>query len=404
MLSRIVIVGASLAGLRAAETLRTEGFDGEVVFIGAEAHLPYDRPPLSKRVLSGQLDEDRIQLRHPEEYDEIALELRLGVRATRLDVSQGAVHLDDGDVVPYDGVILATGATPRRLAHQPELDGLFELRTLDDCRRLRTAITASPERVVVVGAGFIGAEVAATTRKQGVDVTILEALPAPLVRGLGPQMGAVCAALHHDHGVDLRVSTGVDGIQGTDHVEAVHLSTGERLAADVVVVGIGVAPAIGWLEDSGLEIRDGVVCDATLAAAPGVYAAGDIARWPNQLFGEEMRVEHWTNAAEQGAAAARNLLAWGAGGDGTPYSPVPFFWSDQYDSRIQFLGRASGQDEVVVAHGSVEDRKFVALYGHAGRLRGAFGLNAPKDLMPYRKLLERSVSWEEAVGEAGARS
>ncbi len=403
-LRHVVIVGASLAGLRAAETLRTDGFDGQVTLVGAEPHLPYDRPPLSKKLLSGDLPPERIQLRKPEEYHDLGLDLRLGTRATSLDPDARRVRLDDGDELTFDGLIVATGASPRWPAAWPRLAGMTALRTLDDCLALQALLRAGPQRVVVIGAGFIGAEVAATARTMGLEVTILEALPVPLSRGLGPRMGAAVSALHRDHGVDLRTGTGVEAIDAdaSGHVARVRLHDGSAVDADVVVVGIGVAPETGWLDGSGLELRDGVVCDATLAAVgvPGVYAAGDLARWPNVLTGEELRIEHWTNAAEQGAMAARNLLAWSAGGPGTPYAPVPFFWSDQYTTKIQFLGRAGEDDEVAVVHGSVEERRFVALYGRDGRLRGALGLGMPKQLMPFRRLLAEQVGWEEALAFA----
>ena len=401
MLQHVVVVGGSLAGLRAVETFRTEGYDGQLTLIGDEPHLPYDRPPLSKKVLAGDWEPDRIHLRKEHEYGDLGLDVRLGVRATALDTDRRVVVLADGESVPYEGVVLATGAAPRRLPGQPDLDGVFVLRTLDDSLALRAALDAGPRRVVVVGAGFIGAEVAATARVRGLEVTLIEALPLPLVRGLGPALGAAIADLHRAHGVDVRLGVGVDAIEGVDRVERVRLSDGSVVEADVVVVGIGVAPVTGWLESSGLELRDGVVCDATLCAGPpGVYAAGDLARWANLLFGEEMRVEHWTNAAEQGAAAARNLLATAAGGSGEPYAPVPFFWSDQYDARIQFVGRASGDDTVEVVHGSIADGRFVALYGRDGRFRGAFGLNQPKLVMPYRRLLANAASWDDALAHA----
>jgi NADPH-dependent 2,4-dienoyl-CoA reductase/sulfur reductase-like enzyme len=401
MLSHVVVVGASLAGLRAVETLRAEDFDGRITLVGAEGHLPYDRPPLSKKLLAGALDVERIHLRKEHEYTDLDLQLQLGVRAIALDPVERRITLDDGGAVTYDGLVIATGAAPRTLTGQPELDGLFVLRTLDDSLRLRAAFDARPRRVVVIGAGFIGAEVAATARGLGLDVTLVEALPAPLVRGLGLQMGMACAELHRAHGVDLRLGAGVAGFDGAGRVEQVRLTDGTTLDADVVVVGIGVAPVTGWLETSGLELRDGVVCDATLAAGPpGVYAAGDLVRWPNELFGEEMRLEHWTNAAEQGAAAARNLLATAAGSEPVPYAPVPFFWSDQYDARIQFLGRASDSDDVEVVHGTVGDGAFVALYGSAGRLHGVLGVSLPKLTMPYRKLLANAATWEDALAHA----
>ena len=403
MLSSVVVVGASLAGLRAAETLRAEGYDGPLTLIGAERHLPYDRPPLSKKLLAGELDVERTYLRRETEYADLGLELRLGVRATGLDVSSRVLALDDGTSVTYDGLVIATGAAPRVLPGQPELDGLFVLRTLDDSLALREAFAASPRRVVVIGAGFIGAEVAATARAHGLAVTMVEALAAPLERALGPALGTVFAALHRDHGVDVRLGVGVHEIAGGRRVERVRLTDGIDLEADVVVVGIGVAPVTDWLVGSGLEVRDGVVADAGLACGPpGVFVAGDVARWHHGLLGEEVRLEHWTNAAEQGAAAARNLLVTGAGGDATPYQAVPFFWSDQYDARIQCLGRPGPTDEVVVVHGSLAERRFVALFGRHGRLRGVVGISLPKLVMPYRKLLGEAVSWEDALARARA--
>jgi len=414
----VVVVGASLAGLRAVETLRTEGFDGPVTLVGAEDHLPYDRPPLSKKVLAGEWEPDRIALRRDGGLDALGLDARLGVRAVRLDPAERTVQLSDGDALAYDALVIATGSEVRRLPGQPELDGLHMLRTLDDSLALRAALTTGSPRVVVVGAGFIGSEVASTAHGLGCAVTVVEALPVPLVRALGTEMGAACAALHRDNGVAVRLGVGVEGFDGRDRVEGVRLTDGTVVAADVVVVGVGVAPATGWLEGSGLELRDGVVCDASLAAGPpGVYAAGDVCRWPNELFGEEMRVEHWTNAAEQGAHAARAILAAAAGERPAPYAPVPFFWSDQYGLKLQFLGRAGPDDEVRVVHGTADgstdggspgepagERGFVALYGRAGRLRGVLGLARPKLVMGYLKLLAAGITWDDALAHAAAAS
>ena len=259
--------------------------------------------------MSGEWGTERVALRKADELGKVAVDLRLGVRAERLDLVERHVHLSDGESVAYDGLVIATGSEVRRLPGQPDMAGLFTLRTLDDCLALRSAVTDGTPRVVVIGAGFIGSEVAATARGLGCEVTIVEVLPVPLARALGEEMGAALAELHRDHGVQLRLGVGVEAFEGAGRVERLRLTDGTELDADVVVVGVGVAPATGWLADSGLELRDGVVCDATLAAGPpGVYAAGDVCRWPNELFGEEMRVEHWTNAAEQGALAARNLL------------------------------------------------------------------------------------------------
>ena len=404
-MDRVVVVGASLAGLRAAETLRSEGFAGEVVVVGAEQHRPYDRPPLSKKVLAGEWEPDRIHLRQPESFDELDVEWRLGVAATGLDPEDGVLHLSDGTDVSFDGCIIATGAACRRLPEQGRHAHVHELRTLDDAMRLRAELVVGDRHVVVIGAGFIGLEVAATAKQLGNRVTVLEGAPAPLIRGLGAEMGAAIGAMHADRGVDLRCDVQVDRL----HEEGVLLADGELIGADVVVVGIGVVPATAWLDDSGLELRDGVVCDETLNARgvdgeprPGVYAAGDVLRWPNRLFGEEMRVEHWTNAAEQGAAAARNLLAVSRGEEPEEYAPVPFFWSDQFDIRIQFLGSSSPDDEVAVAAGSVTDGRFLALYRTGDHLHGALGVNAPRWVMKMRGSLAAGASWADALAVAAS--
>jgi NADPH-dependent 2,4-dienoyl-CoA reductase/sulfur reductase-like enzyme len=395
-LQTIAIVGMSLAGLRAAETLRREGFDGRIVAIGDEPHLPYDRPPLSKEFLAGKSEARDIALRK-DGVDELALDWRLGRRAKGVDVAARAVELDDGSAVAFDGLIIATGSTPRRLPGHPDLDGVFTLRTLDDAEALRARLDARP-KVVVVGAGFIGAEVAATCRARDLDVTILESLPHPMVRGLGPALGDVIAAVHRDHGVDLRTSTHVKGIDGDGRVERIRLGDGTTLAADLVVVGIGVVPATRWLEGSGLRVDDGLVCDATGLAGPGIVGAGDVVRWPNPLFdGEMMRLEHWTNATEQGVHAAKRLLA---GDAGEPFAPVPFVWSDQYDRKIQAVGRVAGDARVHIAHGTLDDRQFVALFERAGRIIGALGFNRPRNVMQYRKLIAERASWDDALALA----
>lgn len=406
-IDHMVVVGASLAGLRACETLRTDGFTGRITLVGAEDEMPYDRPPLSKKLLAGEWDGDRIRLRKPEAFDELNLDLRLGVRATALDPERRILGLADGTEVSYDGLVIATGAAPRRLPGQPVLDGICELRTLADALDLRSRFVEPSTRVTVIGAGFIGLEVAATARHAGCVVTVLEGAPSPLVRGLGVELGAAVASVHARHDVDLRCGVQVSAIEGADgRVSGVRLSDGTLIGSDVVVVGVGVSPATEWLVGSGLELGDGVVCDDTLwTGAPGVYAAGDCARWHNHVFDPHddavMRVEHWTNAAEQGAAAARNLLAVAAGGTPTPYESVPFFWSDQFESRIQFVGRAHGGDDVHVFAGSI-DGSFAALYGWEGRLRGVLGVSMPKMVMPFRTLIASKASWSEALEKATA--
>jgi NADPH-dependent 2,4-dienoyl-CoA reductase/sulfur reductase-like enzyme len=401
-MDRIVVVGASLAGLWACESLRAAAYAGAITLVGAESHQPYDRPPLSKALLKGDWEPERIQLRKPDELNNLGLDLRLGVAAVALDASNRSVTLASGETLAADGVIVATGSVPRPLPNQPELDGVTMLRTLDDSLALRRRLEARP-RVVVIGAGFIGLEVAATAAQSGCAVTVLEGASAPMNRGLGAEMGEVVARVHARHGVVVRCDVEVAGIEGADgRTSGVRLGDRELVPADVVVVGIGVSPATDWVASSGLEVRDGIVCTDCLRAAPGIYAAGDCARWVNNLFGEageEMRVEHWSNAAEQGQAAARNLLAELAGEPSTPYAPVPFFWSDQFDSRIQYVGRAHGNDEVRVVAGDL-DGSFMALYGHGGRLRGVLGVNMPKPVMRLRKLIGERASWQEALERA----
>ena len=389
----VTIVGASLAGLNAAEALRREGFDGPVTLIGAEARLPYDRPPLSKQVLAGEWEPERVELTDAEELAEDGVEARLGAAAQSLDLGARELTLEGGESVGFDGLVVATGARCRTLRGTESLAGVHVLRSLDDCLALRADFEASPQRVVVVGAGFIGAEVAATARGRGLEVTMVEALPYPLSRVLGDEMGKVCAEVHRDHGVDLRTGVGVERISGAERVQQVELSDGSAVDADVVVVGIGVIPNTEWLEGSGLSLNDGVVCDATCVAADGVVAAGDVARWPNELFGETMRVEHWDNAAQQGAHAARRLLDEAVG----PFTPVPWFWSDQYDRKIQLAGRVRPDDEVQVVSGSLQERRFAAIYGRAGRITGVLGFNRPRHVMRYRAMIEQRASFDEAL-------
>ena len=396
----IVVVGGSLAGLRGAEALRRFGYGGRLVFVGEESHRPYDRPPLSKEILRGDREPEQIGLAKPESFDALELDLRLGRRAEALDTAARTVRLDDGEVIGFDGLLIATGASPRRLPGTPDRAGIHVLRTLDDSLAIRAALEQGP-RVAVVGAGFIGAEVAASCRARGLDVTLIETLPLPLANAVGKEIGEVIAAIHRDNGVDLRLSARVAGFEGGERVERVRLDDGSAVAADLVVVGIGVAPATGWLESSGLALDDGVVCDETCSTAEeGIVAAGDVARWHNPLFGESMRTEHWTNAVEQSNAAAERLLK---GADAVePFAPVPFVWSDQYDRKIQSAGRFGPEDEVRIVHGSLEERRFVALHGRGGRLVGAVAMNRVRQLMAYRRKIREGIGLEEAVAEAEA--
>jgi NADPH-dependent 2,4-dienoyl-CoA reductase/sulfur reductase-like enzyme len=394
------VVGASLAGLRASEALRRLGFDGRLSLVGAEPHRPYDRPPLSKEVLRGEREPQQIQLTKPEAFDALELDLHLATRAVSLDPETRRVELEGGRHLEFDGLVIATGAAPRTLPGSPVLPGVHCLRTLDDCLALRADLERGP-RVAVVGAGFIGAEVAASCRLRGLQVTLIETLPAPMAAAVGVQVGERMGQVHRDQGVDVRCGVRVEALEGHERVERVVLSDGGHVAADVVVVGIGVTPETRWLESSGLELKDGVVCDETCATrAPDIVAAGDVARWTNRLFGESMRVEHWTHAVEQGEAAAARLLA---GPDATtPFAPVPFVWSDQYDRKIQIAGRPRPDDSVHMAHDDVEERRFVALYQREGRLVGAVAMNRVRDLMAYRRMIREGTSWEEALKRARA--
>ena len=396
----IVIIGASLAGVRAAETLRSNGFAGAHTIIGAETHMPYDRPPLSKNFLAGDWDADRIALRKADDFYALNVNWILGQPATSLNTDASSVTLANGTQVSYDGLIIATGGLVRRLPNQPDIAGVHVLRTLDDAAALRDELVEGA-RVVVIGAGFIGLEAAATATKRGAKVTVLEGLDAPLIRGLGPEMGAAIGAVHERNGVSIRCGVQVASIDGDTKVSGVTLTNGEIIDADVVIVGIGVAPATQWCSESGLTIDDGIVCDANLNAGPAnVFVAGDVLRWPNGMFKDiepTMRVEHWTNAAEQGAVAAQNLLAALRNEPMQPYSAVPFFWSDQFDARIQFLGRAFATSTVDVVAGSVADGRWCAMFSTNDRLTGVLGVSMPKLVMPSRAMLSTYTSRYDAL-------
>ena len=397
-LSRIVVVGASVAGYGAIQELRKGGYDGALTLVGAEDRLPYDRPPLSKQVLAGDWEPDRVDFRLPDTLD---VELRLGSAASALDLGERTLRLASGADLPYDGLIIATGAAPRQLPGSESIEGVHVLRTLDDCLAVRAAFEQGA-RVAVVGAGFIGCEVAATARRRGLEVSLIEALPLPLAGALNPEIGQACADLHRAHGVDLRCGVMVEGIDGGQRAERLRLSDGSTVEADVVIVGIGVTPATAWLQSSGLTLDDGVVCDATCMAAPGVYAAGDVARWYNPRYASLMRIEHWTNAMEQGRAAARNLLA--GPEDAEPYDHLPYFWSDQYDTSIQLAGRTDGTDEFRVVRGSLEDGEFIALFRAGERIAGLLGFGLARDFARTRRLITQDDSWEAVIEQLAEAS
>lgn len=392
-MDHIVVVGASLAGMRAAETLRSEGFEGAVTVVGDEPHPPYDRPPLSKQVLTGEWPPERIALASAGK-DELDLTWKLGVTAIDLDLVERDITLSDGHHLDYDGLIIATGARARTIPGTEDIPGVHTLRTLDDVLAISAALDAGATRVVVVGAGFIGAEVAASCRQRNATVTMIEPLTQPLARVLGTEIGSVIAEVHAEHGVDVRLGVGVERIEG-DGPLRVHLSDGPPVEADLVVVGIGVVPNTEWVETSGLTLDDGIVCDETTLAAPRVVAAGDVARWPNQHFGELMRVEHWEHAIEMGAHAARRLLAGADGGE--PFAPVPWFWSDQYDRKLQLAGHVRPDDHTMVVAGSLAERRFTVLFGRDAMVVGAFAMNMPAKVVRYRQAIAEGLTWDDAM-------
>ncbi|MFH8470553.1 NAD(P)/FAD-dependent oxidoreductase [Streptomyces sp. NPDC017991] len=389
----VIVVGASLSGLYAARELRAQGFDGRLVVVGDEPHRPYDRPPLSKDFLTGRSGEDGLALSDSEEMAGLDAEWLLGTRARGLDARGRTVLLDDGRTVSGDGVVIATGASARRLPG-PEPAGVHTLRTLDDARALRAELTAGARRVVVIGGGFIGAETASSCAGLGHDVTVVEAAPLPLVPQLGPQMAALCAALHRRGDVDLITGTGVAALRGTVAVTGVELSDGRLLPADVVIVGIGAVPNTGWLVGSPLALHDGVLCDdGCVTALPQVVAVGDVAHVGGT------RAEHWTSATEQPRIAVRNLLA---GYTAETVRPLPYFWSDQYGTRIQFAGRRLDTDTVRIAEGTVTDGVpgeggLLALYEREGRTTAVLSVDRARPFMRARRALGRGAGAMETV-------
>jgi 3-phenylpropionate/trans-cinnamate dioxygenase ferredoxin reductase component len=397
-LRRVVIVGASLAGLRAAQAARAAGFDGDLTMVGEEPHLPYTRPPLSKELLAGEHSVERVNF----PCDTLDAQWRLGVSATSLDRARRRVVLSDGDEVPYDRLIVATGSRARRWTGAGgELDSVHVLRTLDDGLALRAALERRP-RLAVVGAGFIGCEVAQTARKQGLDVTLIDIAPTPMLP-LGPEMGEWCAELHRDHGVDLRLGTGVAALLGAGKVEAVELTDGARVPADLVVVGLGALPNTEWLAGSGLQLSPGVECDATLTAAgdPDILGAGDIVSWPHPLAdGEAIRIEHWTVAAEQGQLAGRNVVL--SPEERKPYDAPPYFWSDQYEVKIQSLGLPGRAGRLEIVESTPDRSRFVCGGERDRRLVGVIAINAARRLGSYRLALADPPIFEDLCASVAA--
>ncbi|MFG3116408.1 NAD(P)/FAD-dependent oxidoreductase [Streptomyces sp. NPDC048197] len=417
----IAVVGASAAGLAAAEALRRSGWTGPLTLIGDEPHLPYDRPPLSKQLLHGTWEPERLLLRTEEQLDPLGLDLRLGTRATGLDVAARTLTLDTGERLDCAGVIIATGVAARTLPGADALTGVHTLRTLDDALALRGRLAGGARRLVIVGNGVLGCEAAAVARELGHEVTLVGHDPVPMAAAVGTAVGELLAEEHRARGVTLRTGT-VDGFDTDgDAVTAVRLTSGAtpgnggvatgggeeegtRLPADTVLLAIGSTPAVGWLgDDPALDTTDGLRCDAYCAAAPGIYAAGDVARWEHPVHGRPLRIEHRMNATEQGMAAARNLLAELAadGADAQerrPFAPVPYFWSDQYDLKIQAYGPTAGADRVETPVLDRAGRRVLALYGREGRAVAVLAAGLPpRQIRALRAVVTTPLPWAEAL-------
>ena len=390
-----LIVGASVAGVRTAQALRSKGYDGRVVLIGAEEETPYDKPPLSKQFLAGDWTADRLTLLSASAAEQAGIELLLGAAATRLDVAEHRVELADGRRLGYDECVVATGAAARP-SPWPVPSGGHVLRTQADSVALRAELLRGGP-VVIVGGGFIGAEVAATAHGLGCAVTVVDPLPAPAARVLGAEVGELFGAVHERHGVTTRFGVGVETVQGRAGALSVRLTDGDRLPAATVVVGIGAVPNDEWLASSGLLVDDGVVCDEYCRATgtTDVWAAGDVARWWHPDLGHLVRIEHWTNAVDQATAVAQNIVA---PETRQPYRPVGYIWSDQYDWRIQIVGRpADAARHRLLGEPSADPPRLVALYAdHAGRLVGAAALGWPRALVQCRRLLTAGSGFAEA--------
>ena len=385
-----VIVGASLAGAKAAETLREEGFDGHVVLVGTEDERPYERPPLSKDYLRGEVGREKVYVHDENFYAEHDIELRLGRTAVSLATSSREVALDDGKRLRYDRLLLTTGAEPRRLAIPgAELDGVLYLRSVQDSDALRERLDRGGA-VVVVGAGWIGAEVAASARQRGREVTVLDPASVPLERVMGTEVGAVYRDIHTDHGVRMLLGTGVEAFEGDGAVERVRTSDGRELGCDFAVVGVGVEPRTGLAAQAGIALDNGILVDEHLqTSAPGVFAAGDVANPHHPFYGERIRVEHWANALNQGPAAARNML-----GQPTAYERLPYFFSDQYDVGMEYTGFARSWDRVVF-RGDPATREFVAFWLVADRVMAAMNVNVWDVTDPIKRLISQRVTVDD---------
>lgn len=394
-MEHIAVVGASLAGLHVVQHVRRLGFEGRLTLIGEEAHLPYDRPPLSKKILLGEATLDDIMLR-AQPWDLLNLDLRLGVRATALDAKTKTLTLSSGETLTPDAIFLCTGVRARPLPHIPARKGIHTLRTLEDAQAIGHLLDQN-ERVVVAGGGFIGAEVAAVAKQRGLEVTLVEPSETLMVRGIGPRWGAYMERVHREQGVDVRTGVGITSVDGEDALEAVTLTDGTRIETSLMVVGIGGIPNTEWLEGSGLTLQDGVVVDAYCETEfPRIFAVGDVARFFHEGYGEHARIEHWTNAVEMAKAAAQNLLQ----AEKQVFVTTPLVWSDQFHLKLQTAGRFHPDDEELVTMGSEEEGEFLVLRGRDGVLTGALSVNRASMLVRMKMLIAKGAALADAAAMA----
>lgn len=397
-MERVVIVGASLAGVHAAEGLRERGFTGEIALVDREGEAVHDRPPLSKGALGGTTPYSDCVLRPKSWTNDFDITSVTGSAAVSLDTNSRVVTLESGREIPFDGLLIATGLRPRQAPWLPPgTPGLHVLRTAEDSRNLREQLVASSS-VVVIGGGFLGLEVASTARAMGLDVTVVEYENSILARVLPPSLGDWFAGVHRRNGVQLRTGVAVTGITAVSPGFTVHLSDSTEIGADLVVAALGADPVTDWLSGSEVEVDDGVLCNSDLSTSvSGVVAAGDIARWQNPLTGKSVRLEHWTNAVEQGRHAAGTLL-----GESRPFESVPYFWTDQFNARARFVGWVSPTQELHVKSSTAES--LVVAFGDRGELQGALCVNIPKKLAQMRRLIDQGTPWSDVVdtGEQGS--
>lgn len=389
-MDRVLIVGGSLAGVNAAEALREHGFDGDLTLISAEESLPYDRPPLSKQMLLTDMAPEQLLLKESYWYEKNGIDVVLGNSARGLDPIAQRVALSDGTEREYDGLVIATGSAVRELSVAQGEPRLHVLHSMNDAIRLRAEF-AWGKHLVLVGGGFIGLEVAAAARSQGLDVTVIARGPAPLSRVFVGDIGLWFQGLHERNGVDLRCGSALDTIEWGINGAVVTLTDGSVINADIVVAGVGSTPAVEWLSKSGIEITNGLACTPDLmTSVPNVVAAGDVVSWRNPIFDEEMRVEHWTNAVDQGRHAAATLL-----GNRDPFASVPYFWTDQFDTKMRFVGRTTSADQAKIE--TQTDDKLVATFGRDGVVIGAVCIGAPRQLAKYKVAIQNRTPWDEAL-------